>query len=249
MEAVSIDSASRDRNGGLQMISPDTKVQIDILMKKYELLRQEVLFQLKESKLPAKYLQIFVAGSLVVIYYLLFNVHTEELSEVLPGLTKRNLLIPFLIAMNVTSYYFVYDILDSYFCIFLAGGRLADIEEQINSKVGTRILIWDSQFQRHQVNRSGKSRIAVTLVQTLIILTFSVALPILVYWYLWFYTSEQRTLLIIATIISVVLFGVFIYVCIDVLFTKRDEPYRVIQQIHLDNERLDDERRRLNNSD
>ncbi len=104
-------------------------------MKKYGMLRQEVLFQLKESKLPAKYLQIFVAGSLVVIYYLLFNVKTDELSEVLPGLTKRGLLIPFLIAMNITSYYFIYDILDSYFCIFLAGGRLADIEEQINDKL------------------------------------------------------------------------------------------------------------------
>ena len=234
---------------GAVMISSDTKVQIDILMKKYEMLRQEVLFQLKESKLPAKYLQIFVAGSLVVIYSLIFNVHEKELAEVLPGLTNRDLLIPFLIAMNVTSYYFVYDILDSYFCIFLAGGRLADIEEQINGKVGTHILIWDSQIQKHPVNRSGKSRIAVSIVQTLIILTFSVALPVLVYGYLWYHTSEQRILLIIASIISVVLFGVFIYVCIDVLFTKRDESYRAIQQIHLDNERLDDERRRLDNSE
>src|SRR6185295_10034909 len=104
----------------------DDAAQIDILMKEYTSLREEILFHFKEAKLPAKYLQIFVAGTLVILYYIVFVIDVSKL----PGFTVHGLLIWLLPIINVISYYFAFDILDSYFCIFLAGARNRLIEQE-----------------------------------------------------------------------------------------------------------------------
>ena len=196
---------------------------IEILMKEYATLREEILFHFKEAKLPAKYLQIFIAGSAVVGYYLLFHVDAGTLSTGLGiNVTTRGLFIWFLFAMNFVSYYFVFDILDSYFCIFLAAARIINIEEQINNRLGMPLLVWESKFQLEDAVRFGTSRATITRIQITIIFLVSFALPVALYVWLWFSsTCAQKILQVITTTICAAMFGWFIYASYRVLFPER----------------------------
>ena len=194
------------------------------------------MFHLASAKSHTKYFQAFFVGFLFIAWYLFFAADPKTLSHMLEvvSLTKVDMLVYLLIAMNITSYYFAIDILDSYFCIFLAGTRLANIEDQVNRRAGTPLLIWELRFQLNDFVRFGVSRVAITYYQMLIIL------------YLWprFYfhflsiagygprlDSVHRTELGIASLIAVLLLLLFIYTWHDVFITKRRQLIEILQQV------------------
>jgi hypothetical protein len=109
------------------------EASIEILMKKYALLREEVLFHFKNAKLHIKHFQWFIAGCVAIGVYLIFPTDSRQVNGVITviGITTDDLFLYVVWALSVLSYYFAFDILDSYFCMFLAGARLANIEEQI----------------------------------------------------------------------------------------------------------------------
>ena len=203
-------------------------------MKKYALLRVEVMFHLASAKSHTKYFQAFFVGFLFIAWYLFFAADPKTLSHMLEvvSLTKVDMLVYLLIAMNITSYYFAIDILDSYFCIFLAGTRLANIEDQVNRRAGTPLLIWELRFQLNDFVRFGVSRVAITYYQMLIIFMASFLFPLFDYCRLWSLTdSVHRTELGIASLIAVLLLLLFIYTWHDVFITKRRQLIEILQQV------------------
>lgn len=136
------------------MISEGT--QIDILMKEYATMREEVLLHFRNTKLHTRYFQLFFTAALVIIWYLFFVADvpakdaagkevSDHLQDILTtiGIKKADLLLYLISALDITSYYFAFDILNSYFCVFLAAARLANIEKQINDTWGRKLLIWE----------------------------------------------------------------------------------------------------------
>lgn len=210
------------------------RTRIDILMQKYALLREEIMFHFKTAKTHTKYFQAFFAAGLVIGWYLFFLAEPNRLTEVLGviGITHRELLILVLLALNITSFYFAFDVLDCYFCIFLAAGRLANIEQQINKELSAPVLIWESKFQMEDAVRFGSSRVAVTGFQWFLVGLVACFLPLFVYYRIWLESNYRETLFIIAAAaVCVTLSAAFAYTCYDVLFVKREQPIQIVDRI------------------
>ena len=217
------------------MKSSEAPIEISILMQKYALLREEVMFHFKASKLHTRYFHAFFAACLTVGWYLYFVAKEEQLTEKLStiGMTQRELLIFLIGAFDITSYYYAFDILDCYFCMFLAGARLANIEEQINSGVGSTVLLWESKFQSETVAKFGPSRMAITTLQMIIVFLISFCFPLVVYGLLWSSSScTERLLLAAAALVSTGMLVWFAYSCYDIFSdTKKEKMRSVIKKL------------------
>lgn len=209
-------------------LSDADAAEIDILMKEYPSLREEILFHFKEAKLPAKYLQIFVAGAIVIIYYVMFGISDESLQRA-PLVTRTQMLIWILPIINFISFYFAFDIVDSYYCIFLAAGRLRKTEERINELLHRPILVMEV-FQAKQEIIRGISRTCISVVQMVIVLLLSLGLPLLAYYgYLWPQaTSSQKVALFFESALSAGMSALFIYTFYRVFLQERDRIYAVL---------------------
>jgi hypothetical protein len=159
-------------------------MQIDILMKEYASMKEEAMFHFRNAKLHLKHFQALVAAVLVIAWYTLFVADSARLNAVVKviGITNSDLILYTVFALDFISYYFSFDILDSYFCMFLAGARLANIEEQINATWGRRLMIWESKFQSQPVSIFGASRITITAYQILLVFIVSLCAPLYCYW-------------------------------------------------------------------
>jgi hypothetical protein len=209
-------------------LSKADTAEIDILMKEYATLRDEILFHFKEAKLPAKYLQIFVPGAIVIIYYVMFGISDESLKRAAPLVTRTQMLIWILPIMNFISFYFAFDIVDSYYCIFLAGGRLRKTEERINELLHRPILVWEAFQAKDEIIR-GISRTCISVIQMAIVLLLSLG-PLLAYFgYLWPQaTSREKVALLFESALSVGMSALFIYACYRVFLKERDRIYAVL---------------------
>jgi hypothetical protein len=219
---------------GLPM-NPAASVEIDILMKKYALLREEVMFHFKTAKSHTKYFQAFFAACLAIGSYLFFGIEEKRLSTILCdiGFTKPGLIALLAWVMNATSYYYAFDVLDCYFCMYLAAARLANIEQQINEKLGSAVLIWESKFQAEKIATSGPSRKTITLYQIGLVFLVSFLFPMYVYKSLWEpSTFLLRIMLILAALFCTAMFLLFAYTCYAVFSPKRNVKIRsVVRQL------------------
>jgi len=205
--------------------------EIDILMKEYPSLREEALFHFKEAKLPAKYLQIFVAGSIVILYYLMFGINDAQLENATLPATRTDLLIWVLPIINFISFYFAFDIVDSYYCIFLVTVRLRAIEERIEELLHRPILVMET-FQAKDEIIFGISRTCISLVQMSVVILLSLVLPLVAYYaYLWpRATCGQRVALFLESLLSVGMSSLFLYACYRVFLKERDRIYDVLKR-------------------
>lgn len=98
----------------------EAKVLLDLLMKKYALLREEIMFYARTAKLHTRYFQAFFAGSLIILWYLFFVAETSKFEAILEAinLNRGDVVLFFLFATNVTAFYFAFDLLDWYYCVF-----------------------------------------------------------------------------------------------------------------------------------
>jgi hypothetical protein len=204
------------------------EMQTDILMKEYASMREEVLLHFKNAKLHLKHFQGF-------IWYVFFASESGRLQEVIItaiGITRADLVLFIVFALNMVSYYFAFDILDSYFCIFLAAARLANIEEQINKMWRRNLLVWESMFQKDKVAIFGASRVAITVYQLMLVGIISLVLPFLCY--LRLITSDnlsRPSLGWIAIGLGVAAFLWFLYAVYDVFVFRRTESRSVIDKM------------------
>ena len=154
----------------------------DLLMKKYGYLRIEVMFHLQSVKSHARYFQVFMGGSLVAIWYVVSNLPNKEiLQEFLNlGISKEYLLVLLMVTITTVSYYFVFDLLDSFYSMMLVGARLWMIEEQINNLGRHPFLIWES-LQAAFMGADSPPRVILGFFQFMLVILFSVAMPLYFY--------------------------------------------------------------------
>jgi hypothetical protein len=159
------------------------EMQVDILMKEYATMREEILLHFKNAKLHLKHFQAYVAASFAIASYLFFSADAGRVTAITNaiGIAEPDLVFFVVFALNIVSYYFAFDILDSYFCIYLAGARAANIECQINGITNQKLLIWESEFQSKVVAKLGTSRVLITVYQLVLVGFVGVALPLICY--------------------------------------------------------------------
>lgn len=221
------------------MIPEHVKLEVDVLIKKYGFLREEVMFYLRTAKLHTRYFQAVSGGSLLIIWYLFFYANPKQFEGVLTAIqVTPSLLFAFVIlATNITAFYFAFDLLDCYFCVFVAGARLASIEDQINEKMRTPLLMWETMYIEQNEIALGWSRRMITGIQVALVFLVAFVFPLFCYWRIFVLADvSQRSeplfaLLIAGVILCVVLFFMFVFVFIRVFITKRHEPRRVISEI------------------
>jgi len=68
------------------MFPEHIKIEVDVLMKKYGLLREEVMFYLRTAKLHTRYFQAFFGGSLLIVWYLFFYANQDRFDHVLTAI-------------------------------------------------------------------------------------------------------------------------------------------------------------------
>src|SRR5437660_8928583 len=104
-------------------------------------MREELLLQVRNTKLHRKHASAFVAAALALAWYgfLIPGAAAEGLAKTL-HLQQGDLTLLLVFALDIVSFYFAFDILDSYYCLFLAAARLASIEKQINQVIGQRLM-------------------------------------------------------------------------------------------------------------
>jgi hypothetical protein len=211
------------------------EMRADVLMKEYASMREEVLLHFRNTKLHWRYYQVFFTAAIVIIWYLFFVSNTNVGTILLLlNIKQPDLLLYVVFALDLTSYYFAFDILDSYFCIFLAAACLANIEEQINAICGRTILVWESQFQAENVVRFGSSRFAITAYQLLLVFGVSAGLPIFCYLRLrqsGSLSSVAFSLSSLAIAVCVALLLWFAYTFISVFFIKRAQARRTMDDL------------------
>ena len=135
-------------------------------------------------------------------------------------------------ALDLFSFYLAFDILDSYFCIFLAGARLATIEEEINRRHGQTLMVWETQFQRHPFTQLGSSRVAITAYQIAFVGIGCFILPLVLYGLLlWKGSLKWPWLMTVPIVITVVLFLCFVICFLDVFKYRRIEAPRILREM------------------
>jgi uncharacterized membrane protein (DUF373 family) len=142
--------------------------EAQILMQEFASMREELLLQVRNTKLHIKHALAFLGAALALVWYLFLvqGSGTEHqsaagnLSKIL-NITQGDLIIFVVFSLDILSFYFAFDILDSYYCLFLAAARLSSIEKRINHITEQRLMVWESQFANHAVSK-GWSRITLS---------------------------------------------------------------------------------------
>jgi hypothetical protein len=106
-------------------VTPQGIKAADILMAKYGLLRQEMMFYISGVKSHTKYFQIVAGGSLLVLSYVLSLPDGLIKSLGSYGVTNKTLLLVVLLSITNVSFYFVFDLLEHLFTMSHLSARLA----------------------------------------------------------------------------------------------------------------------------
>lgn len=207
-------------------------MEITILLDEYKSFREEVLLHFKNAKTHSRYFQVFAGGCLLIIWYLFVNSQTN-IKPVLDGIgiSQQTLIICLIITMNTVAYYFAFDILDSYFCIFLAVARLIALEKHINAILNKTLLVWESQFQPNPVASKGWSRVGITFFQAFLVVVASVILPILSYVVLLLDPASPKVLVYFGIIWCIGLLAVFVITFYDVFIRRRQEAIDLMERL------------------
>jgi hypothetical protein len=120
------------------MALEDSGDVLKVLLQKYSLLRQEVCLHIGYFKGHVAKFQLMGSALLAAGTYVLAH------SSLFPS--EDNWWIWWLGAtiIPVMCHYLIFDIIESQYAMILLGERLAVLEEEINEKLGRRVLIWDS---------------------------------------------------------------------------------------------------------
>jgi hypothetical protein len=203
-------------------------------MKKYALLREEIMFYLRTAKLHTKYFQAFFAGSLIIVWYLFFVAEEKKFDAILLAINfkRADVVLFFLFATNITAFYFAFDILDCYYCINLASARLSSIERRVNNDMGSTLLIWETKFQPQPEIRFGTSRSSITGIQIFIVVFVACGFPLYCYIRLWMVADNCQVYWIGAAFLVCVSLSIwFIWSFYDVFWKQREQPRRIINEI------------------
>jgi hypothetical protein len=212
----------------------EKKDLVDLLFRKYSLLKSEVHLQMTYYKRHARSVQIVATAVSAAASYLIVE------NKFAP--TNDNLLVwslGLLVALSVLCY-FIYDILDCLYDINILGERMAVLEKQINDIAESNLLIWETKVSERvhvpPIPMRGvlppyvMLQTYITILLTLVLLLF----PNLVAFVLWktpmtSYAFLKKALIVIDVVFSIASAAGLVIVARG-LFTKVRPGAREIMQ-------------------
>lgn len=121
------------------------KFTVDILTKEYQNRFSEVVFHSGRYHKQVNFIQLYltVLGSFFAILF------SKDWSATLGAYPNINILYVqsgLILGAYLISLYLFTNVMDSLYAIYMNGRRLSSIEQQVNSTVGSSILVWDSEI-------------------------------------------------------------------------------------------------------
>lgn len=121
------------------------KTEIDILKKDLENRFTEIMFhsQRFHSQTNLVYIYLSAIVSLAIVSF------SDEAQKLFQNLSRSEIKVVFMVVLIlgvIIQYYIGSLILDSLYMIYANGGRIADIEKEINKRLGSQLLKWDSEI-------------------------------------------------------------------------------------------------------
>ena len=202
----------------------DAESEVDLLMKKYVLLKQEIYLHSGYYKSHIKSFQLLMGGLMAFFGFVL--------SGKIPTPSEANwwLWWGFATFLWVVVQYLVFDLWEAQYAIMLISARIATIEEMINSRFRKRLLVWESLITPKYFSSIEPSpgitnpSFMMGLWGFIIIFSTGVFLPNLVYYALWPLLADKpyaRTLIFASGFFSIGFTCLSAYVGANVMLRMR----------------------------
>ncbi|HEV7516558.1 MAG TPA: hypothetical protein VGR07_09690 [Thermoanaerobaculia bacterium] len=201
-------------------------ITVDLLMRKYSLLKQEVWLHIGFYKAHVARFQLMGTAILAAAAYVIAH------AELLP--TQQNWWLWWLATtlIPVMANYLTFDIFESQYAMILLGERMATIEEDINRIVGRRILIWEvfgsPKFWEDFRPVPGVINPDWFLgsLGMIIAIYIEILVPAILYFFLWCLAEgwTQHAIVIAGALLTVTLFSVSTYCGLKILLGMRGKP-------------------------
>lgn len=127
-----IDDPSRD--------SADRSAQIEVLIKKYDMVRRELLFYMSQYKSGVKYINYGIIAAVAIASLAVGRAHELQL--------VNSRLFWLVTAFSVTTFvgYVASDVLESQYSLIALAARASSLERMINRAVGAKLLLWETHI-------------------------------------------------------------------------------------------------------
>jgi hypothetical protein len=199
--------------------------QVDLLMKKYGMVRQELMLYMSNYKSNVKYMNYVIIG-LVAIFSLSVGKDRDL------GLINSRLFWIFLGAAITTIVgYISYDLLESQYALKSLAARAVALEKTINRIVGKNLLMWESHLAGKffapalAVNGVWNPSFALNIYWGLFVAASLILPPSFIVWKFWNNISySSQTTLFRAAVLVLCLYSamtaVFISGCAFTIFLR-----------------------------
>jgi len=212
----------------------------DLLMREYTQFRQEINLHIGYMKNHVRNSQIFITSALTIVYYL-STTKDYALSE-----QNQYLWIAISLTTTTITYYLLYDIIESFFSVQVLSELTSSIESQINSIIGTKVIIYESSIAQklwpHVMPFNGvlQPNWVMGFYPSISIFAITIVFPLFIYYSIWKMTNSGWVLpsiLLLCGLYSVISILVASYVYIGTLRRLRhpvrhliDEAWKESQQ-------------------
>jgi hypothetical protein len=182
-------------------LSDKDKEHIDIFLRQYEILKQDMLQQMGAVKNHVRNSQI-IGGALLAILSSLLTTKSYSISQ-----DNVYLWILLMFGLTTISYYLIYDVLESVFAVKSLEAYLSSLESRINTKFGENAFIWQSKIADRlwPLTDSIKDVLPplqyLSFYELILMVSATVVLPIYVYIAAW-RTSQSSDFLLGVLIFS-----------------------------------------------
>jgi hypothetical protein len=203
------------------------ELTVDVLMRKYGLLKQEVWLHIGFYKSHVARFQLMGAALFAVGAYIATH------SELLPN---HNSWWYWWVAASfipVLANFLMFDIIESQYATILLADRMATIEEDINQTLGKRVLIWET-FGSPRFWSVFKPLPGVfnpdwflSAFGVIIAIANAVAIPCYIYWRLWSIaaaSAPRRVAALLGVVFAISAVVVTFYSGARVLLATRGKP-------------------------
>lgn len=122
------------------------KDKVDVLMRKYALLKQEIINTDTAYKTHLLRFMFFLPATVALVTYLTRNESFAKQMQFATLLNSRGFWIAITyLAIFIVSYR-VFDLIECQYKIIALGARLHSLEKTINKRAGERLLIWETSL-------------------------------------------------------------------------------------------------------
>jgi hypothetical protein len=206
---------------------------LDLLMRKYSLHKQEIIAQITNYKAHSRHFQVIAAVLLVAIP---LAIEKPQYSISLATAWPWCILV---LCFTTIANYFLFDVIESQYAIQVLAARAKILEEKINELAHKRVLIWETAgaelfWSKKKIVGIAYPTRYLLIYQALIVVGFTLFLPLYVYWSLLSLNLENcwfSALVIVGMIYCLGSFALVVWTTWNVLFELRGRAKKELDRL------------------